>query len=244
MLRALAFGDLALESWGTILSPGAGLPSFAVLGGERGVVTPVTVRGDPSPAADWWVTGEGLALTVAPGSNGETASTEHAGFDQLVAVRGELASNGVREADLLGCRSARGEELKDFRLLRDICAWFSPSDGLAVLAMRPRRAASHGDEWLSATLIEGGEPRPIEEARLSTTYSEDGLPIRASLELWLPETDEQDEQAVAYARRAAGEAAAPATRHELDGLELQVRPFRWRAGGREGAGIYLIARTR
>ena len=244
MLRALAFGDLALRSWGAILSPGAGLPSFAVLGGERGVVTPVTVKGDPSPTAEWWVSGEGLELTVAPGSNGDTPAAVDAGFDQLIAVRGELAGDGVRDADLLGCRSARSEELEHFRLFRDIRAWFSPSDGLAVLAVRPRRAASHGDEWLSATLIEGGEPQSVEEPRLSTTYSDDGLPVRASLELWLPENDEQDEQAVAYPRRVAGEAAAPATLHELDRLALRVRPFRWRAGGREGAGVYLIARAR
>jgi hypothetical protein len=244
MLRALAFGDLALTSWGAILSPGAGLPSFAVLGGERGVAIPVTLDGDPSPTAEWWVSGEGLELTVAPGSNWDAPAAVHIGFDQLVAVRGELTGDGVRDAELLGCRSARSEELKDFRLFRDIRAWFSPSDGLAVLAVRPRRASSHADERLSATLIEGGEPQSVEEPRLSTTYSDDGLPVRASLELWLPESDGQDEQAISYPRRAAGEAAAPATLHELDGLALQVRPFRWRAGGREGAGVYLIARAR
>ena len=244
MLRALAFGDLALESWGVILSPGEGLPSLAVLGGKRGVVTPVTVEGDPSPTAEWWVSGEGLKLTVAPGSNGYTLAAVDAGFDQLVAVRGELAGDGVRDANLLGCRSARSEELEGFQLFRDIRAWFSPDDGLAVLAVRPRRASSHADELLSATLIEGGQPESVEEPRLSTTYGDDGLPVRASLELWLPDTNEPDEQAVTYPRRAAGEAAAAATRHELDGLALQVRPFRWRAGGRDGAGVYLIARAR
>jgi hypothetical protein len=257
MLRALAFGDLGGEHWGAVLSPGGGLDAFAVLGAGRSIV-PAKVEGDSSPASEWWVTGEGLDLAVAPGANGAaeggagvSGSTMEGGFDQLVTVRGELSANGAREVELLGCRGERDQALApgDFGLLRDIRAWFSPREGLALLAVRPRRGSTHADERLSATLFEGGQSVAVEEPRLSTTYGDDGLPIRATLELWLPESeseepDEDAEPVVNYPRRAAGEAAGPASAHEIGSLSVQVRPFKWRAAGREGAGVYLMARTR
>lgn len=255
MLRALAFGDLGGENWGAVLSPGGGLDSFAVLG-AGGTVVPAQVEGDSSPGAEWWVTGEGLDLAVAPGADGAAegnadAATMEGGFDQLVTVRGEFSANAAREVELLGCRGEREQELApgDLGLLRDIRAWFSPREGLALLAVRPRRGSTHADERLSATLFEGGQPVPVEEPRLSTTYGEDGLPLRATLELWLPESDpeageEDAEPVVSYPRRAAGEATGPATAHEIGGLSVQVRPFKWRAAGREGVGVYLMARTR
>lgn len=240
------------------MSSGGKLGSFAVLGAGRTVV-PATVEGDSSPSAEWWVTGEGLDLAVAPGANGAAEGgadvsgsvTMEGGFDQLVTVRGEFSANGAREVELLGCRGERDQELApgDFGLLRDIRAWFSPQEGLALLAVRPRRGSTHADERLSATLFEGGQPVAVEEPRLSTTYGDDGLPIRATLELWLPESESEErtedaEPVVNYPRRAAGEAAGPASAHEIGGLTVQVRPFKWRAAGREGAGVYLMARTR
>jgi hypothetical protein len=88
----------------------------------------------------------------------------------------------------------------------------------------------------------------VAEPRLSTAYIEEGHPTRATLELWLEADDEPAEQdqedAVHYPRRAAGEAVGSATTHEFDNLALGVQPFRWRAEGRKGAGIYLLARAR
>lgn len=258
MLRALAFGDLAAESWGAVFSPGGGLPSFAVLGAQGRRVVPVTIEGDSTHAAEWWVTGDGLDIAVAPQTNGTGTSEDvgepgsagdQAGFDQLVTVRGEFAANGAREVELMGCRSERTEDLAagSFQLIRDIRAWFSSGDGLAVLACRPRRASAHGDERLSATLFEGGQSLDVAEPRLSTTYADDGLPVRATLELWLPEseadeTDEEAEHVASYPRRAAGQAAGPASDHDLGELTVQATPFRWRAAGRDGAGVYLLAR--
>jgi hypothetical protein len=247
-LRTMAFGDVGLSRWGAIFSPGRELPAFAVLGGERPVVLSVEIQGDASAGGEWWVAGEGLELAVVPEPR-ETTTAEN-GFDQLVTVRGELPSDGAREVELLGCRSERGQELDPgtVQLVKDVRAWFSPAEGFACLAIRPNRAAGHAEEQVSATIFEAGQPLAVAEPRLSTTYTEEGLPIRATLELWLPENEEEQEaqetdQAVSYPRRAAGEVAGPGVTHTFGSLSMHARPFQWRAAGREGAGVYLLTRA-
>jgi hypothetical protein len=244
-LRAVAFGDVGLGRWGAVVSPGRDLPSFAVLGTNPNVVLPVVVEGESASGAEWWVTGEGLDLAIA--SEADVAPAAEDGFDQLVTVRGELPSNGAREVDLLGCRGERTEELVpgNLQLLRDVRAWFSLGEGLACVALRPRRASGHADERVSATIFEAGQPLSVAEPRLSTTYSEDGLPIRATLELWLPESEEEQEDleadAVSYPRRAAGAAVGPGVTHDFGPLKVHARAFQWRAAGRDGTGVYLLA---
>jgi hypothetical protein len=241
-LRAVAFGDVSLGRWGAVVSPGHDLPSFAVLG-TNAVVLPAVIEGDSSSGAEWWVTGDGLELAIAPEAGEAPAWSD--GVDQLVTVRGELPSDGAREVDLLGCRGERADELNpgSLQLLRDVRAWFSLSEGLACVALRPRRASGHGDERVSATLFEAGHPLSVAEPRLSTTYAEDGLPTRATLELWLPESEEEqdDQEAVSYPRRAAGVAAGPGVTHDFGPLNVHARPFQWRAAGRDGTGVYLLA---
>src|SRR5205085_3701284 len=176
------------------------------------------------------------------------AGTADDGFDQLVTVRGEVPSDGPREVELLGCRGERAEELEagSFELIRDIRAWFSLGEGLAFGAVRPRRASGQADEQVAATIFEAGHPLAVAEPRLSTTYTDEGLPIRATLELWLPQNEEEQEEqeaetTVSYPRRAAGRAAGPGITHDLGSLRVHARPFRWRAAGRDGAGVYLLA---
>jgi hypothetical protein len=70
-------------------------------------------------------------------------------------------------------------------------------------------------------------------------------PVRATLEMWFAEDEQAEaEGALIYPRRRAGEAWAPGAKHEVGELAVHVQPFSWRAEGREGAGIYLLARTR
>ncbi len=251
-LRAVAFGEVGLGSWGAVFSPGPELPSFAVFGGERARTLPVSIEGETSPGSEWLVSGEGLELAVGPdvGAQGAAAVSED-GFDQLVSVRGALPGDGAREVELIGSRGLRTTQLEPggFELVRDVRAWFSPGDGLALLAVRPRRAKAHGDERLSATVFEEGEPLAVAEPRLSTTYSEDSLPVRAAVELWLPDAeeesrDEEAEQAAQYPRRAAGEAAGAGITQDLGPLRVHARPFRWRTARRDGSGVYLLAWAR
>ena len=219
-----------------------------IVAGEPAAVVPVEIVANSSGEQDWRIAGEGLELAVA--GEGARPDDSSAGFDQLVTVRGRLQGGHAREVDCRGCRSERAEAVEPgrFALIRVACAWFAPGDGFALLAVGARRAAGHGDEHVSATVFSAGHALPVAEPRLSTAYTEEGQPTRATLELWLEGDDEpaqadQDEP-VHYPRRAAGEAAGPAVTHEFDNLALGAQPFRWRAEGRDGAGVYLLARAR
>jgi hypothetical protein len=210
-------------------------------------VLPVEVVADSSPEGEWRINGEGLELTVAV--EGAWSAHPTRDFDQLVTVRGRLQGDQVREVDCRGCRSERADTVEPgrFQLVRDACAWFGPGDGFALVAVRPRRASGHGDERVSATVFTAGHALSVAEPRLSTAYTEEGQPLRATLELWLHDDDDSAEpgqEAVQYPRRAAGMATGPAATHEFANLALGVQPFRWRAEGRDGAGIYLLARAR
>ena len=248
-LRAVAFGDQRAGFWGAALSAHPDLRSFVIVAGEPAAVG---LRRDRAGLVRrerrWRIAGEGLELTVA--GEGAQPDDPSADFDQLVTVRGWLQGDHAREVDCRGCRSERADAVEPgrFALIRDACAWFAPGDGFALVAVRPRRASGHGDEHVSATVFSAGHALPVAEPRLSTAYTEEGQPTRATLELWLEGDDEPtepgQEEAVHYPRRAAGEAAGPAATHKFDNLALGVQPFRWRAEGREGAGVYLLARAR
>lgn len=230
------------------MDPHPDLPSFAVLGPQPSVVVPAELRAAESPLEEWRVAGERLDLTVTPEiSEVQTPNDREETADQLVTVRGQLRGEGAREVDSRGCRSERtpGIEPGKFRLVRDVCGWFGEGEGFAVIAVRPRRASGHGDERTTATLFSGGHALAVAEPRLSTAYAEDGPVVRAALELWLPERDKSDEDdAVQYPRRAAGEPSSPGTIHDVGQLSVHVQPFRWRSEGRDGAGVYLLVEAR
>ncbi|MGN6167447.1 MAG: hypothetical protein ACTHQQ_04665 [Solirubrobacteraceae bacterium] len=247
-LRAVGFGDQRAGIWGAALSAHPDLPSFAMLAAKPVAVVPAEVVADPSDDGEWRIAGDGLELTVT--AEGARSSDPSPDYDQLVTVRGRLQGDQVREVNCRGCRSERAEAVEPGRvaLVRDACAWFGPGDGFALVAVRPRRASGHGGERVSATVFSAGHALPVAEPRLSTAYTEDGHPMRATLELWLEDDDDPaepgKEEAVHYPRRAAGVASGPAASHEFANLALGIQPFRWRAEGREGAGIYMLARPR
>ena len=247
-LRAVAFGDQRAGVWGAAFSAHPDLPSFAMLAAPATAVVPIEVAAESSRGDDWLIAGDGLELTVA--GAGVNADSPNQDFDQLVAVRGRLQGDRAREVDCRGCRSERADAVEPgrFVLVRDVCAWFGPGDGFAFVAVRPRRASGHGDEHVSATIFSSGHALRVAEPRLSTGYGEEGEPIRASLEMWLEDDDEPpepgQEEPVRYPRRAAGEASGPESTHDFANLALELQPFRWRSEGRDGAGIYLLARAR
>lgn len=122
----------------------------------------------------------------------------------------------------------RWEELDAFRALS---ALFDDGHAVLAVARRPRTAPGHGHELVSAALLDGGELRTVEEARISTVYDGDARQRSATLELWLPGED--------FPRRAAGTLAAGTTL-ELPGLRVNASVFSWRMEGREGAGAYEL----
>jgi hypothetical protein len=243
MLRTLSFGDLASGTWGTIwaLDRGAG---FALLDGDA--VTGTSVTGS-SEQDGWQVTGQDVELEASP--EGAPAELD-GGFEQLMRIRGRWKSGGSeRTVDCLGRRGVR-EDLDPgrFEAVRDVSAWFEPDLGMAVVAARPRGSSGHADDLVSACVLEDGHALRVADPRLSTTYAASGSPLRASFELWLerpedaPEPEEGEESVERFPRRAAGEALGARGTASNGLLEAEAELFRWHARGREGAGVYVLAR--
>jgi hypothetical protein len=120
---------------------------------------------------------------------------------------------------------------------------------MEVLAARPPGAAGHGEDLVTGSLFEQGQAVTIETSRLSTTYNANGIPARASVELW-PVSDLEnaaggdDEPAEPRPRRAAGEAIPPIASRSGRQLDVHAALFRWHAQGRQGNGVYVLARRR
>ncbi len=249
-LRTLSFGDVATGAWGSVWTLDDGRAGFSLFGDGTAAhplepAATLAASGDDSPSI---LSGQGLELRAVPDSEPAALS---GGFDQLVRVQGRVsAPGGERDIDCLGRLGARdGLALEEFDAVRDVAACFEPDQGLAVLAARPRGASSHADDVLSASAFEQGHALLVADPRLSTTYLDDGLPARASFELWPEQEDRsqdegQDEPQEPRPRRAAGEAVGPRGSWEGDGLTVHAALFRWHSRGRQGAGVYVLARTR
>jgi hypothetical protein len=149
---------------------------------------------------------------------------------RVVRVRGEAAG---RRVDGMGTLSEtrvapRWEELD---AVRGISALVDEQHALLVLARRPRDAVGHGDEEITARLIEDDAVLAVEDARISTVYDSGGRQRSAGLELWVPGEE--------YPRRGSGQVIAGSSL-DLDGLQVHVAVFRWRLDGREGIGAYEL----
>ncbi len=260
----LSFGDLETGVWGSVWALEDRHQSFSVLGDASQALSlapPAAI--DPSDESGIWrLSAAGLELRSVP--QGEPAAVP-GGFDQLTRVQGTLGGLGAERAvDCLGTRRAReGIALERFESVRDVAAWFEPDQGLAVLAARPRGASSHAEDLVSASACEEGRSVPIGDPRVSTTYQTDGLPARASFELWPEQAPEYEARAPEYEtrapgdeaqaaedrpeprpRRAAGEAIGARASCQALGLDVDATLFRWHSRGREGAGVYVLARPR
>jgi hypothetical protein len=242
-LRTLAFGDGSV--WGASWSSnttGAALTALGA-GPDANVMPGLRLPDSGVGAADEWrLEDDGIALVAAPVGelvDVQAPQGELAGYDQLCRVTGRFGSSQV---ECLGVRSSWSEdaELSRFESVRAVSVWFDPDEAFALTAFRPRKAKGHDGDLLAAAVIAADGSAAVEDPRLSTTYAADGWPARAGLELWLagPEPEQQ------YPRRASGEAVGPRAEAVAGELTLQAAPFRWHSRGREGAGIYLLARRR
>jgi hypothetical protein len=247
MRRTLAFGDLDMGPWGVAWIPpqGGGLVTIGARGGASSTIAVSGLEGS-DPASEWTLSGEGVALSVAPESGPAVlvfGDADLDGFDQLCRVRGRFEIDGTSHViDCLGRRGTRSEATKA-ESIRELAAWFGDDEGLALVSIRGRRAGGHDADAISAALFEEGQPVSVADPRLSTTYTASGAPASAGLELWLEESGSEEPE-TAYARRAAGEAVGQSWTGEQDGLELHVELFRWHMRGREGTGVYQLIRTR
>jgi hypothetical protein len=217
--RTLAFGDLESGRWGVVWTPADG-DAVAILDGARV---------------------EGLDFALEPLSECTIAYEAKDGGEApapLTARICRVSATGEHEFDCLGLEVTQGApQLDELDSFRQVLAWFADDDALTVSAARPRKAAGHDRDEVLAAMIEPDGPLAIDEARLSTTYGEGGAAKRMSLELWT--AGEEDD----YPRRAAGEASGPPTEASPGGAVLEFHPMRCHRAGRDGPGIYLIARA-
>jgi hypothetical protein len=240
-LRTVAFGDLDAGVWGTAWGAAE---LFATVGSlHPGAVSsgaPASIDGS-SPTEEWSLSGEGIELALSPASEPAIVAGMD-GFDQLCRVRGRFVLDGAEyAADSLGRRGSRAVlEPSEFESIRDVSAWFKPDWGIALTAARPLRAAGQDRDLVIASVFEPKGVIQVADPRLSTTYDRDGLPARASVELWL-EQDDEDEQ---FPRRAAGEALGASSTSARGELELHAHAFRWHSRGQDGAGVYLLVQQR
>lgn len=240
-LRSVAFGSLEAGPWGVVLDAGAVLVLISP-GPDR--PAHVLGQGNLTGAAQpevWRLETAGGRLEASAESepvalppNGDASS----GFDQLCRVRGRADVGGTEhEVDVLGLRSVRtAVDLDACGSIRGLWTWFEPADGMALWALRPRKARGHGRDLVSATVLDHDGARAVADPRLSTVYDGAGMPSRTGLELWLEGEDQQ------YPRRAAGEVLIGSEPGEQQGLEIRAALLRVHSGGAQGAGVYLLGR--
>lgn len=153
---------------------------------------------------------------------------------RLCRVRGEAAG---RRVDGLGtlAETAAPPRWDELDALRTISALVDEEHALLALARRPRGALGHGQELVTARLLDGGGFLEVEKARISTVYDGDGRQRSAGLELWLAGEE--------YPRRASGVVLAGSSL-QLEEIDVHAAVFRWRLEGRDGVGAYeLMARA-
>ena len=249
----LSFGDAA-RGWYGLARLGRsdeGASALAVLFRRREVVGAVAEGGladdalplrmtVDAPLERWTVAWDGgdcgfeVEATAVAAPVGRRGGLE--GYEQLARVRGTVRAGDVtEEVDAVGQRGhAWGvADWSSLALVRSVSAWFGDG-GVVLESARPADAGGHDAEDVWAALVEGGEPVPVLDPRLSTTYDGDGHQRRAGLELWVTEEE-------GYPVRAAGEVVCGSSL-DLGALRLDLAFFKWRAHGAEGVGRYDIVR--
>ena len=152
----------------------------------------------------------------------------------ICSVQGRV---GGREISGLGtaAETRRAPEWRELDALRAISAVFEPGLAALAVARRPRATDGHGNELVTAVLVEAGELRAPEDARISTVYDGGGRQHSSGLELWFPGED--------FPRRLFGTVQA-GTSLELGGLLVHAAAFSWRMEGHAGAGLYELTLRR
>jgi hypothetical protein len=224
--RIVTFADLESGTWG------AAWGEALVLGTEENSARSIHQAAVSGDAGDWRIASDAAELLVAAEQTAE-------GPDQLCRVTGTIRVAGTDvSVDSEGRRAEA--ELGRFGSVRDLSAWFETGEGFALRAVRDAKAAGHERDQIEAVVFDAGQPVPVADPRLSTTYTAAGRPSRAGVELWIDSEDGQQ-----YPRRAAGEAVGEGIRAPLgDASDLDAGLFRWHSRGRDGAGVYLLVTHR
>ena len=218
---ALSFFDSGAGVHGTIRSGLTLLFDGREARAERG---PVEIVRDGD---DWKGQAGDAEVTLAPVSD----TADLGGIAVTVCtVEGRVGGRTIAGLGTVA-ETRRAPEWQELDLLRAISAVFEPGLAALAIARRPRSADDHGRELVTAVLVEAGELRAPEDARISTVYNGGGRQHSSGLELWFPGED--------YPRRLFGTVQA-GTSLEFEGLSVHAAAFTWRMEGHVGAGLYEL----
>lgn len=241
-LRTLAFGDVDGGLWGVALT--AAEPVI-IVGDATGAATEIALPADGWRADEdgWRLSGEGIDLQavtggpVAPPPPAADDAGALRGVQDLCHVQGSVTLGGAtRRVDCVGTRCAiDGVDATSLGSVRVVSGWFADDEAFVLLSLRSGASSGQESDLVAATLFDPEGPVPVTDPRLSTTYTGEGHPVRATLELWVGTGDSE------FPRRAAGEAARPGTTYERDGATVHAVPLRCHSRGREGTGVYVLA---
>ncbi|HLJ02761.1 MAG TPA: hypothetical protein VKT31_04930 [Solirubrobacteraceae bacterium] len=233
-LRTLTFGDVEQDVWGAAWLPGRdGLLLLGV--GDDASVFEVSLE---VSGQEWRLKAPGLELVAAPSSPPVELSDEDgapAGSEQACAI--VVMPGGGPELQSAGRRGEHPLERATHKLesLREVSAWFEGGEAVAVFAVRAQKQRGQDQDAISAVVLDPEGAPAITDPRLSTTYAASGRPTRTTLELWSDDPE-------GFPRRFAGESAERSAQADGAGWSLHAELMRCHSRGRDGTGVYMIAR--
>jgi hypothetical protein len=181
------------------------------------------------------------AVALSPASELSGAVTDSTGvsqYEQLCRLDGLVTIGEL--AHPVSCTGRRVHAWGDFAWggidrWRTLYAASESGRAITVAAALPAGGSGHGDELSAASLIAEDEVQPFEDVRISTVWSDAGLPAKAGLELGMPGDE--------IPRRMGGRAIC-ATRTERDGHATSHTFFRWSLEGVPACGLYEVVERR
>lgn len=243
-VRAFAFAEARVGgTWGVVWLPAGAPPTGVLATGEQMSAEPLQLEGVDA-AEPWRLTAEGDTDLVVEGLGEPAWSNPEApadGFQQLCRVTGGVhTSQGGGRIDCLGWRSADAQAIDPaVNSVRLAAGWFDDHDGFALVSGRPRKFKGQDEDLVTAALFDSTGARVVADPRLSTTYTESGRPMRAGVELWIEADADPDRL---YPRRAVGQAVTSSVQWSVGDVAVEALGFQWFSGGREGPGVYLLAK--
>jgi hypothetical protein len=238
-LRTFAFGDLEGGPWGAGWFPGGPGHGLVLVAAPGAPAQALEADLEDGPDNIWRITTAAGELVVTPtGAAAELPGSEASpeGSEEQCMVRGELAlETAATSVESSGCRARHHTSLDKVDSVREFSAWFGDAEAMALVSVRPRKHKGHEQDAVAAAVIDPEGWPAITDPRLSTTYTAAGDPARVGLELW---TDEPD----SFPRRLAGEATAPPGTGAADGWTVSAHLMLCHSRGKDGPGVYLLAR--
>jgi hypothetical protein len=241
-LRTFGFGALDHDTWLAGWFPAPGTTGVLLVANGDGVDARDARLTDRETRGEWRVSADGAELVIAATSPAAAVSGpegEVAGYEQGAEITGELTppSGEATSVTLPGRRGERPEagELSSLDSVRELATWFGPSEAIAVTALRPRKHKGHEQDSLQAAVVDPEAAVLIIDPRMSTTSTAAGRASRVGLELWSADEEQPP-------LRVAGEALDRGANLSRGGWELTVDWLACHRRGRDGAGVYLLAR--